>query len=207
MDRQTYLRLLGQARRRVRHPPEAEDLLQDALLIALEAGRGDLTRADNRRWFAGVVRNRALLDARGAARRRRREAEFQGAAPRPLLSGPPLSGPPSRRLVLDLPPALRTTALLALTGHTRTEIAWLLHVSDVGLRKRISEIRRRWKGGDAVPDMAALRGDLPFGLMRRALLGRVRDRGAALGSHDPDGNLFVVSSRFPMRRQRGSSDS
>jgi len=202
MDRKTYLLLLGQARRRVRHPPEAEDLLQDALLIALEAGRGNLTEVENRRWFAGVVRNLALLDARRAARRRRREAEFQAAAPEAIPSGPP-----SRQPVEDLPPALRTTALLALTGHTRTEIAWLLQLSDVALRKRISEIRRRWKGGDAALNMAALRGDLPFGLMRRALLGRVHDPHPALGSHDPDGNLFVVSSRIPMRRQQGSSES
>ena len=202
MDRKTYLLLLGQARRRVRHPPEAEDLLQDALVIALEAGRGDLARAGNRRWFAGVVRNRALLDARGAARRRRREADFQATAPEATLTGAP-----SRLPVEDLPSALRTTALLALTGHTRTEIAWLLQLSDVTLRKRISEIRRRWKGGEAVLDMAALRGDLPFGLMRRALLGRVRDRGPALGSHDPDGNLFVVSSRIPLLRQQESSDN
>lgn len=203
MDRTTYLLLLGQARRRVRRPSEAEDLLQDALLIALEAGRGDLTRVENRRWFAGVVRNRALLDARGAARRRRREADFQSTAPEATLSAAP-----SRQPVLDLPPALRTTALLVLTGHTRAEIAWLLQLSDVALRKRISQLRRRWGGGgEAVPDMTTLRGDLPFGLMRRALLSRVRLQRPALGSHDPDGNLFVVSSRTPLRRQQGSSDS
>lgn len=202
MDRGTYLLLLGQARRRVRHLPEAEDLLQDALLIALEAQRGDLTRTENRRWLAGVIRNRGLLDARSAARRRRREAEFHATAPEIVLSDAACPAP-----VLDLPPALRTTALLALTGHTRPEIGWLLQLSDTALRKRISEIRRRWKEGGAGPGMAALRGDLPFGLMRRALLGRVRDQRPALGSHDPDGNLFVVSSRIPMRRQQGSSDS
>ena len=202
MDRTTYLTLLRHARRRARRLPEAEDLLQDALLIALEARRGDLTRAENRRWLAGVMRNRALLDGRSAARRRRREAEFQAMAPEATPSSAPSPQP-----VMGLPPALRTTALLALTGHTRAEIAWLQQLSDVALRKRISEIRRRWIGGDAAADGEALRGDLPFGLMRRALLGRVRDHGPALGSHDPDGNLFVVSSRIPVRRQQGSSDS
>lgn len=194
--------LLGQARRRVRRLAEAEDLLQDALLIALEAGRGDLTRVENRRWLAGVMRNRGLLDARSAARRRRREADFQATVPDMVLPDFPGAG-----RIPDLPPALRTTALLALTGHTRAEIAWLLRLSDVALRKRISEIRRRLVGaGDGVADME-LRGDLPFGLMRRALLGRVGDRGRAFGSHDPDGNLFVVSSRIPLQRQQGSSDS
>jgi RNA polymerase sigma-70 factor (ECF subfamily) len=202
MDRRTYLLLLGQARRRVRRLPEAEDLLQDALLIALEAGRGDLTRVENRRWLAGVMRNRGLLDARSAARRRRREAEFQATVPDTALPDFPVIG-----RIPDLPTALRTTALLALTGHTRAEIAWLLRLSDAALRKRISEIRRRLVGARAaIPDMD-LRGDLPFGLMRRALLGRVGDRGPGFGSHDPDGNLFVVSSRIPVRRQQGSSDS
>ena len=202
MDRTTYLTLLRHARRRVRRLPEAEDLLQDALLIALEARRGDLSRVENRRWLAGVMRNRALLDGRSAARRRRREAEFQAMTP-----GACPKDAPEPASVMTLPPALRTTALLALTGHTRAEIAWLQGLSDVALRKRISEIRRRWSGGDAGTDGEALRGDLPFGLMRRALLGRVRDQRPALGSHDPDGNLFVVSSRIPVRRQQGSSDS
>lgn len=202
MDRTTYLTLLRHARRRVRRLPEAEDLLQDALLIALEARRGDLSRVENRRWLAGVMRNRALLDGRSAARRRRREAEFEVMAP--AASPPDASSPPP---VMTLPPALRTTALLALTGHTRAEIAWLQGLSDVALRKRISEIRRRWSGDDAGTDGEALCGDLPFGLMRRALLGRVRDQRPALGSHDPDGNLFVVSSRIPGQRQQGSSDS
>lgn len=202
MDRPTYLTLLRQARRRARRLPEAEDLLQDALLIALEARRGDLTRVENRRWLAGVMRNRALLDGRSAARRRRREAEFQAVTG--MVAGPsvPLTPP-----ILALSPALRTTALLALSGHTRAEIAWLQRLSDVALRKRVSEIRRRLGGADdALPDMN-LRGELPFGLLRRALLGRVRDRGAALGSHDPDGNLFVVSSRNPVPRQQEASDS
>jgi len=203
MDQAAYLTLLRQARGRARRLSEAEDLLQDALLIAVEAGRADLTRPENRRWFAGVVRNRALMDSRTVARRRRREAEFQT----PAIGASAPAAPPVQP-VMALPPALRTTALLALTGHTRAEIAWLLQLSDVALRKRISEIRRRLIGtGEAAPDIEALRGDLPFGLMRRALLGRVRDEGQALGSHDPDGNLFVVSSRNPVRRQQGSSDS
>lgn len=202
MDQSTYLTLLRQARGRAYRQSEAEDLLQDALLIALESGREDMTRVENRRWFAGVMRNRGRLDARGAARRRRREADFHATAPE---ASPPEV--PCRQPVLDLPPSLRTTALLVLTGHTRREIAWLQQLSDTALRKRISEIRRRWKGGDAAGGTGALRGDLPFGLMRRALLGRVRDQHSALGSHDPDGNLFIASSRIPMRRQQGSYDN
>lgn len=203
MDRQTYLALLRRARAHSRREAEAEDLLQTALVAALEARRADMGRSDNRRWLAGVLRRRALHEARTAARRRRRESDFQarqdaGAAVAPW-DGPGLA---------TLPPALRTTALLALTGHTRPEIAWLLDLQDATLRKRISEIGRRLKGAgpEAWAAAGAPKGSLSFGLIRRALIPRVRE-GAALGSHDPDGNLFIVTSRIAGSRQLRSSDN
>lgn len=64
------------ARRHARRAEEADDLLQSALLIALESGRADLSAPDNRRWLAGVIRNRALMDARSIARRHRRETRW-----------------------------------------------------------------------------------------------------------------------------------
>ncbi|MBN9020577.1 MAG: hypothetical protein J0H08_00420 [Rhizobiales bacterium] len=106
-----------------------------------------------------------------------------------------------------LPPALRTTALLALTGHTKPEIAWLLGVSDAALRQRISEIRRRWRrsGHVSMGPSGEPRGNLAFGLVRRALLGRVRGADALLASHDPDGHLFVVTSQNAGARQLRAS--
>jgi RNA polymerase sigma-70 factor (ECF subfamily) len=106
-----------------------------------------------------------------------------------------------------LPPALRTTALLALTGHTKAEIAWLLGVSDAALRQRISEIRRRWRrsGHVSMGPFGEPRGNLAFGLVRRALLGRVRGADALLASHDPDGHLFVVTSQNAGARQLRAS--
>lgn len=199
MDSKTYLGFLRSARRRSRRADEADDLLQTALLAALEAQRGDMTRAENRRWLAGVLRNRALHEARSAARRRQRESAYA------LRCAGEESGPEAQPdpFVTALPPALRTTALLALTGHTKAEIAWLLGLSDPALRKRISEIRRRWRqsGHRAPPGLGEPRGDLSFGLVRRALIGRVQAADVVLASHDPDGHLFVVASQIAGARQ------
>jgi len=173
------------------------------LLVALEADRGDMTRSENRRWLGGVLRNRALHDARSAARRRQREALFTtetAGEPDGTLAEP-------EELVATLPPALRTTALLALTGHTKAEIVWLLDISDAALRQRTSEIRRRWhRSGLAFARASGEpRGSLAFGLIRRALLGRVLMADAVLASHDPDGHLFVVASQNVGPRQLRSS--
>ncbi|WP_309644614.1 hypothetical protein [Phenylobacterium sp.] len=199
MDSKTYLALLRTARGRSRRLDEAGDLLQTALLAAIEAQRGDMTRAENRRWLSGVLRNRALHEARSAARRRRRESAYD--PPGPGEETDPLAGPD--HFVTTLPPALRTTALLALTGHTKAEIAWLLHLSDPALRQRISEIRRRWRqsGHGLPPGAGAPRGDLSFGLVRRALISRVHAAAVVLASHDPDGHLFVVASQITRPRQ------
>lgn len=81
--------------------------------------------------------------------------------------------------VEQLPPKLRTTALLVLTGHSKR----LLRMNEPALRQRIADIRR-------------------------ALLPSVRSPDVVLASHDPDGNLFVVStSRKPGARQLGSGSN
>lgn len=193
-----YLDLLRQARRVVRRADEAEDLVQTALLAAIEAGRTDLADPDNRRWLAGTIRRRAAFDARTAARRRIRETHF--AVPQVDTAEPeklPLA------FVATLSPALRTTALLALTGHTRHEIAWLLGLSDPALRQRIAEIRKLWRraGGGAFSEIPGLSGTLSFGQLRKALMHPVMRGDVVLASHDPDGNLFVISSRSAIPRQ------
>jgi RNA polymerase sigma-70 factor (ECF subfamily) len=97
--------------------------------------------------------------------------------------------------ITSLPPALRTTALLALTGHTRREIRYLLDLPDTALRQRIVQIRRRWNAleGGPLSQMPGLSGHLPFGLIRRALRPAFAYPQARLASHDPDGHLFVIS--------------
>ena len=199
--------LHAQARRLARRPEEADDLLQSALLAALESGRTDLASPETRRWLSGVIRNRAAFDARTSARRRRRDSAWsedvfphteRGGGGSPRLRGE-TAGPAAT--LPNLSPSLRLTALLALSGHTRQEIGWLLNLSDTALRQRISQLKRALDNAPA-PD-AAPTGPLAFGRIRRALLGPARRANAFLASHDPDGHLFVVSrSHFPAPRQQ-----
>ena len=199
--------LHAQARRLARRPEEADDLLQSALLAALESGRTDLASPETRRWLSGVIRNRAAFDARTSARRRRRDSAWSDdALPRAErgVGGSPRLRSETEGAVATLPnlsPALRLTALLALSGHTRQEIGWLLNLSDTALRQRISQLKRAL---DQTPAPGAdPTGPLAFGRIRRALLGPARRENAFLASHDPDGHLFVVSrSHFPAPRQQ-----
>lgn len=198
-----YVELLRQAQRASRRPDEAEDLLQAVLLSAIEAGRSDLSCPDNRRWLQGAIRKRAAFEARTAIRRRRRETRWQAE---PATSVAREDMPTT--FVAALPAALRTTAFLALTGHTRREIIWLLRLSDPALRQRIAEIRRRWRdaGGNRLEEIPGLDGALHFGRIRRALLGPARRDGVLLASHDPDGHLFLLSIPSQIQAARQQSE-
>jgi RNA polymerase sigma-70 factor (ECF subfamily) len=97
--------------------------------------------------------------------------------------------------VLDeLPPALRALAALALTGHTRREIAYLLGLSDTALRQRVMALKRHLVArGVAMPaGMPGLKFELAYGRVRDALLPVLVRQGGTFASHDPDGHLFVV---------------
>jgi DNA-directed RNA polymerase specialized sigma24 family protein len=198
INRNAYSELLRSARRATRRPDEAEDLLQTVLLAAVEAGRADLNCAGNRRWLSGALRKRALFDARSAVRRKSREAsvDFREDAE---------TGSDALSFVRTLPPGLQATALLALTGHTREEIVWLLRISDAALRQRIAQVRKRWRdaNGTGVAELPGLNGHLAFGRIRRSLLKSVRRDHAMLASHDPDGHLFVLTSQNAVTRQQG----
>jgi len=109
-----------------------------------------------------------------------------------------------------LPPKLRITSMLVLTGHNKHEILWLLRMNEPALRQRIADIRRRWRaeGGGSLDGVSGLSGPLNFGIIRRALLPPARNPGVVLASHDPDGHLFVASSsRKPGARQLASSSN
>jgi DNA-directed RNA polymerase specialized sigma24 family protein len=200
-----FSQLLREAQRAARGRSEAEDLFQTVWLAAVEAGRGDLSCAANRRWFVGALRRRALFDARTAVRRRSRE---QRAAMMDAQAGQCAEFPVS--FVERLPPRLRTTALLVLTGHSKREVLWLLRINEPALRQRIADIRRRWRaeGGGSLDGVSGLGGLLDFGVIRRALLPLARSPGVVLASHDPSGHLFVVgTSRKPGARQLGSGSN
>jgi len=181
---------------------EAEDLLQTALLAAIEAGRADMSCIKNRRWLIGTIRNRAAFDARTAVRRRAREASVAY-----LDNSPTESAISITEFVSTLPPSLKSTALLAWTGHTKAELTWLLRVSDSALRQRIVQIKRRWRDFDGrnISKFSGLRGGLAFGRIRKVLIQAQRktphNDKVALASHDPDGHLFMVSSQNDYSRQ------
>ena len=170
----------------------AEDVVQDALLIAIEQGRVDLDDVENQRWLCGVVRNRARMAARGARRSQRRDHLWQQTRAAPQ-SGGDLALPD---ILEGLPPALRTLAALVMTGHNRREIAWLLRLPDTALRQRVSALKRHLvaRGLSAPGELTGLHLDLAYGRIRDALLPALLKHGGSFASHDPDGHLFVVRS-------------
>ena len=185
MPTTAYRQLLLVARRcTLAH--EAEDLLQEALLEAARQDRHDLRLAENRRWISGVIRNKAREAARGAVRRRRREGAWQALRD----DSPPVDGS-APAFLQTLPPALKAVAVLALSGHTRREIAYLLKLEDTTLRQRISALKRRLRAaGISAPDsLPGLPLDLPYGRIRDALLPALHRHRGMLAT---DGHLFVL---------------
>jgi DNA-directed RNA polymerase specialized sigma24 family protein len=205
MDLDAYRRLRAEARRHARRAQDADDLVQDVLLIALEQGRDDPA------WLAGVIRNRAAMDARGALRRRRREA----TATQDETASAPESAPSPAHLLARLPPAARRVAVLALHGLDAAEIRWVLGIGEAAFRQRLTSIR---KVIGALPPaqraeamaLAYVRDparsvDLQFGLIRRALKAALRGD-AGIGTHDADGHLIVVRSRAHTSTGGGNED-
>ena len=167
----------------------AEDVVQEALLAAVRAGRTDLTDSQTGRWLHGVVRNQARMTRRGATRRRQRDHDWhesRGDDGEPATS--------ADDVVSGLPPALRVVAALVLTGHNRQEIAYLLRLSDAALRQRIVALKAKLRdAGLAAPEeLTGLGLDLAFGRIRDALLPKLLRHGGVFATHDPDGHLFVV---------------
>lgn len=136
-----------------------------------------------------MIRNKAKLAARSAIRRRSRDAGWPDTS-----SSPQPAETPIVTLLSGLPPALKSVAALALAGHTRREIAYLLKLDDVTLRQRISTLGRRLRAA-GVPMPEGLPGlglNLAYGRIRDALLPALLREGGVFASHDPDGHLFIV---------------
>ncbi|MDH5822187.1 sigma-70 family RNA polymerase sigma factor [Luteimonas sp. RD2P54] len=193
-DPSTLRALRAQARRLSRCDADAEDLLQDVLLVALQARRADPA------WLSGVLRRQAALAVRTAVRRRRRERAAAG----PLEFGPcPGDGSEpeacATQLLAKLPPASRRVAELALHGLGAPEIRWLLGVPEAAFRQRVAMVRRTVAAlppelRGAIRSLAEppVGGGRPrSGPLRRALKAAMRGI-AAVGTHDPDGHLLLV---------------
>ena len=169
----------------------AEDLVQEALLEALIVGRSIEPQRPNLAWLAGVVRNKARMLARTEVRQKEREGSWDA-----LRNAPSTENKADPSMCLSgLSPALISVAMLAMTGHNRREIAYLLNLTDMALRQRIAALRRHFVGSEitAPSELSGLRFDLPYGRIRSALLRHLpRERGS-FASHDPDGHLFVIT--------------
>jgi len=189
-----YTRLLQAARRYTRRQDEAEDIVQDVLVAACAAGRHDFASPEDISWIMGAIKRRAAFDARSALRRRLRETHWQADRPETDGTANPLFPLDIGTFLQDLPRALRVTAALALSGHSRAEIIYLLNISDAALRQRIRTLKKAFsRRGITVPaDMTSLNLDLAYGAIRQALQPLLRNHGGTFASHDPDGHLFIV---------------
>ena len=200
MDTQIYRQLHAQAARLSRSAADTEDLVQETLLAALQAGRADGP------WLHGVMRNLAVMQARTAGRRRKREASAELTS-ESVAGIQPLASTPRPAWLMQLPPSARRVAVLALHGLSAEEIQWLLGIAPTAFRQRLSRIRR---GMEALSP--ALRAEsialaytrdpqrsvaLQFGLVRRALKRAMAGQG--MGTHDLDGHLLVIAA--PAARQ------
>lgn len=198
-----YSDLLRFAKRQTRRAAEAEDLLHEALIVALKAKR--FPTVGDRAWFCGVIRKLAAMQARTAARRLRRERQ----APEPETQGTAASSDPLS-FAATLAASLRIVMLLAIAGHNRLEIRHLLKISDEALRQRILLLRRAWRDAGHLEtnlELTGLRYPLESGRIRQALLPVTRSGRAAFASHDPDGHLFAVnfSSRASHEKAAGGN--
>jgi DNA-directed RNA polymerase specialized sigma24 family protein len=164
---------------------EADDLVQDLLLAALEQQRA----WDGPRflaWARGVLRRRALFIARTEGRRRRREAAY---AAHPVPAQDTVQRLP-QQFIETLAPSLRIVALLANVGLGRAEIESLLGISDTALRQRISSLRRAWRSVGVTQEMDELPRGYPRldGPQRRSLkTSLTKLPGGRLAIADPDG--------------------
>lgn len=200
MNLDAYRHLRAEASRHARRAVDADDLVQDALLIALEQGR-----SDDPAWLAGVIRNQAAMQARSAIRRRRREAAVADDDVAPTHE----ETLPSPGVLLErLPPAARRVAVLALHGLNAEEIRWVLGISAAAFRQRLTSIRKTM-GALPPPQRAealalayvrdpARTVDLQFGLIRRALKAALGGTDG-IGTHDADGHLIVLRAAVPGR--------
>ncbi|HKO47789.1 MAG TPA: hypothetical protein VJV79_08700 [Polyangiaceae bacterium] len=190
-----YSELLRAARRWTKTPEDARDLVQTALAEAVARGFHDWEAEGRRGWLHGVIRRQAAFQARGEARRHRRDQLWQLAREH----SEQLVWAWAPQFLSTLAPSLRTLALLVQAGLGGAEIRSVLRLTSVAFRQRLTALRRTL----ATTPEATLAGRAPegpgLGARRQSVLSTLqRQPHWAVGSHDPDGHplIFVaVSSR------------
>jgi RNA polymerase sigma-70 factor (ECF subfamily) len=198
-----YRACLAIARRHARNAADAADLLHDALLAGAQAGRLDFSQESGRAWLAGTIRHMAAQAIRTESRRRRRESRWADA--QPVAATDEATPVGAEDVLARLSTGTRRVAVLALHGLNADEIQYVLGLKPAAFRQRLTALRRAL---GALPE--PLRAEalalayakprragehrLDFGLIRRALLYRIRRRGD-IGTHDPDGHLLAIELR------------
>lgn len=215
MTAKEYTHLLSIAQRIAYNANEAQDLLQEALIVAIDKNRLDFSSDDDQKWIAGVMRKKALHESRTISRKNNRDQVFSSEKQRHSESDthePPIDTVDTLHPLLDkLSPAARKVAVLVIHGLNRKEICTLLSLSDTAFRQRLTSIRKALnplpsKLHQEIIALAyasrqqreAQEPSLPVGLIRRALL-KSLNRNAdnnpqSVGTHDPSGHLIVVST-------------
>lgn len=173
-------------------PDDADDLVQDVLLAALEQGRA-WDDAGSLAWARGVLRRRAAFIARTEGRRRRREASYATEAV--VATSPETTRKLPHDFIDTLPPALRTVALLANIGLGRAEITRLLGITDAAMRQRITKLRRAWRSFGGAPEVSELPRGFPASAPRRSLAaGLAKLPYGRFAFQDPDGHPVYVAA-------------
>ena len=214
MTAKEYTHVLNIAKNMAFDDHEAQDLLQEALIVAIKENRLDFSVVDNQKWLVGVIRNKARHEARTASRRKDRNHSFsakQSPKTDPLSDTPAVASINEMNALLGkLSPAARSVAILVIHGLNRSEICALLGLSSTAFRQRLTTIRKAL--GPLPPNIQqevialayasrqqrdSQASSLPVGLIRRALLKSIRidpsNATSAIGTHDPSGHLIIVS--------------
>lgn len=193
MNAGDYQKWLGIASKFSARKAEAEDLLQNSLLIAAQAGRLDLEEETNRKWLTGVIKKQALMTARTEGRRRKRETQTGAIDSRQEATEMPL------KFLGELPQSARTLATLIIHGMTKEELTHALALTQTAFRQRLVTIRKILKEHDdtwhlAESETRKMAQDIDLGLVRQSLLTYLR-HAHGVGTHDPDGHLIVIQKK------------
>ena len=194
--RDAYDESLRAAAFHLRDRQDARDLVQNVFLHALERGL-DLEVPERRGWLRGALRRRAAFEARLAARRRKREARWQGART-PAETPQPWRF--SSEFLASLQPSVRALAALASADLNPDEIRSVLRLSGTAFRKRLSLLRRFVReASEAGLTVVTTRGTAyALGPARAGVIESLRRRPeAVLGSHDPDGHPLIFAVHRP----------
>ena len=169
----------------------SRDLAHSVLLDAI--ARGQTSALEHRGWVYGAMRRRAAFEARTAARRRARDAQWHESGPDPAGRAAWQFSP---ELLARLSPALRVLAALASAELQPREIRSVLRLTDTAFRKRLSELRRavREASDAGVAVVCKAPAAHALGRTRAELLATLeRHPTWAVASHDPDGHVLVFS--------------